>query len=126
VVSSYKELQVWQKGIKLVTEVYKVTDGFPRKETYSLTDQMRRAAVSVPSNIAEGFGRNTRPEMGRYSQFAIGSLCELETQIVIAKNLSYLSEDTFVALSESVSELERMLRSFSFSLRHPKSSKSKN
>jgi four helix bundle protein len=100
---------VWQKAMALVTEIYKVTKSFPRREDYGLTSQLRRCAVSIPSNIAEGYGRNSRNEYIRFLQIASGSLYELQTQLEIAANLGYLKKDEFELLYESTREVERML-----------------
>ncbi len=89
---SYRDLVAWQKAIAFVTEVYRVTARFPSQEQYGLTSQLRRAAVSVPSNIAEGQGRNTKGEFRQFLGHARGSLLEIETQLLIAQNLAYLSE----------------------------------
>jgi four helix bundle protein len=89
----YQELIAWQKAIALVTEIYSATKSFPRDELYGLISQLRRAAVSVASNIAEGQGRATRGESVQFLGHARGSLCEIETQIVIATNLHYLAPD---------------------------------
>ena len=89
----YKDLIAWQKAMGLASAVYDATESFPKREAYSLTDQMRRAAVSVPSNIAEGKGHRTDPEFVRFLFHARGSLLELETQILIARRLQYLPED---------------------------------
>jgi four helix bundle protein len=90
VAQHYRQLIAWQKAIVMVTDTYRLTSGFPREEIYGLTSQMRRAAVSVPSNIAEGAGRRTSGEFVQALGHAYGSLCELETQVTIAGNLSYL------------------------------------
>lgn len=124
-IKSYKDLLIWQKGVVLVTQVYTLTANFPKAEIYGITDQMRRAAVSVPSNIAEGFGRNTRPEMIRFADIAQGSIYELETQVIISRNLDYLSQDKFEALAAMITELSVMLQSFAYNLRHPKAIKTK-
>jgi len=120
IVKSYKELLVWQKGIALVSKVYIATENFPRREIYGLTDQIRRAVVSIPSNIAEGFGRHTKPEMSRYVQISLGSLYELETQLILANNLGYLPTMQFAELSSLISELGAMLQSFGYNLKNPK------
>jgi four helix bundle protein len=120
VVKSYKELIIWQKGITLVSIVYRANDSFPDREKFALSDQMRRAVVSVPSNIAEGFGRNSRPEMIRYAQFALGSLYELETQTIIAHTLGYLAMDSFKQIGDAIGELAAMLQSFVYNLRYSK------
>lgn len=88
--SDHEKLIVWQKSMKLVTEIYQVSRKFPKEEMYGLTSQMRRSAVSVPSNIAEGKGRHTNPEFCQFLIHARGSLLELETQIQIAGDLGYL------------------------------------
>jgi four helix bundle protein len=82
--AGYRELKVWQLGVDLALEVYRLTEAFPKSELYGLTSQMRRAAVSISSNIAEGHARKTRREMQRYVNIAKGSLAELETQLIIA------------------------------------------
>jgi four helix bundle protein len=90
---TYKELKVWHKAMELVTEVYKNTQSFPLSEQYGLTNQMRRAAISVPSNIAEGQGRQTQNSFLHYLSISYGSLMELETQVQIASTLGYLSRE---------------------------------
>ena len=92
-VKSYEDLIAWQKAIDLVTHIYRATDDFPRREIFALTSQMRRCAVSVPSNIAEGKGHRSDPEFVRFLFHARGSLLELQTQILIARRLEYLSEE---------------------------------
>jgi len=113
---TYRDLIVWQKAMALVTEIYKVTKSFPRREDYGLTSQIRRCAVSIPSNIAEGYGRHSRNEYVRFLQIALGSLYELQTQLEIAANLGYLKEDDFNRLYEMTREIERMLSSLIRSL----------
>lgn len=90
-IQSYKDLKVWQEAMNLVTEIYKATKLFPREEIYGLTSQMRRAAVSIPSNIAEGHQRHTTPQFLQFLSIARGSLGELETQIMIAHRLDYIN-----------------------------------
>jgi four helix bundle protein len=89
--SSFRDLRVWQEAMKLSVEAYRITAGFPKHEIYGLAQQMRRAAVSVPSNIAEGKGRHSNREFAQFLFHARGSLLELETQITIAQELQYLS-----------------------------------
>lgn len=108
---SYRDLLVWQKSIALVTSVYGFTSRFPKEETYGLTSQIRRSAVSVPSNIAEGYGRQSTQDYIRFLQISRGSLFELQTQLEIARNLDFLSLDSFDKLYESTREIERMLSS---------------
>jgi len=112
----YQQLIAWQKAIALVTEVYSATKSFPRDEIYGLTSQIRRAAVSVPSNIAEGKGRATRGEFVQFLGHARGSLCEVETQIVIAANLHYIAPDIRDVLSGRITELGRILNGLIASL----------
>jgi len=90
---THKDLEVWKKSIEMVTEIYKQTNCFPKEELYGLTNQMRRAAVSVPSNIAEGAGRNSSKELLQFLFYATGSLSELETQVIISHNLGYLNDE---------------------------------
>jgi len=108
-VQSYKDLIVWQKAICLVTDVYRCTETFPKKEVYGLTSQLRRAAVSVPSNIAEGQGRLSTGEFRQFLGHARGSLHELQTQLVIAENLGYLQSAQKEKLLDTSTEVDRML-----------------
>jgi four helix bundle protein len=110
-VKTYRDLVVWQKSMALVTEIYKQTKSFPKDETYGLISQMRRCAVSIPSNIAEGYGRNSTIDYIRFLRIAAGSLYELQTQIEIAFNLCYLSKVEIDKMYESSREIERMLSS---------------
>ena len=112
----YQELIAWQKAIALVTEVYSFTSAFPQHEIYGLTSQLRRAAVSIPSNIAEGQGRATKGEFIQFLCHARGSLHEVETQIVIAKNLRYLTAEKEQLLLDALSELGRILNGLIASL----------
>ncbi|MGH9602897.1 MAG: four helix bundle protein [Terriglobales bacterium] len=105
---SYRDLKVWQKAVAMVTDVYRFTRIFPREELYGLTSQIRRAAVSVPSNIAEGKGRSNK-DFSRFLLQARGSLLELETQLQIACNLAYLPPEAFQELIKQTEELGRML-----------------
>ena len=99
---SYRDLLVWQKALELAVRIYRVSERFPKSEIYGLTSQLRRAAVSVPSNIAEGYGRGSRKEYLQFLSVAQGSLKELETQIILAQRLSYTSEiEAEGTLSES-------------------------
>jgi len=105
----HKDLVAWQKAMSLVTEIYSVTGTFPKEELYGLVSQLRRAAVSVPSNLAEGYGRNSRNELHHSVGQARGSLAEVETQIEIAKNLNYVSEEISSCLLSKVDEVGRLL-----------------
>jgi len=107
--SSHKDLLVWQRALELVTMVYKATSNFPREEVYTLTSQVRRAAISIPSNIAEGSARSTNKSFLYFLDIANGSIRELETQLIIAVNLEYLKQDEFDELNELLNEIGRML-----------------
>ncbi|WP_277110323.1 four helix bundle protein [Chryseobacterium taklimakanense] len=91
-IRSHKDLQVWQEAMVLVTEIYRLSENFPESEKFGLTSQIRRSAISIPSNIAEGFARKGNKELIQFLYISIGSLSELETQYEIAKNLNYIKE----------------------------------
>ena len=110
-VKTYRDLFVWQKSMLLVTEIYKISKSFPKDETYGLVSQMRRCAISIPSNIAEGYGRKSTSDYVRFLRIAAGSLYELQTQMEISLNLGYLKRNKFGELYESGREIERMLSS---------------
>ncbi|NHM06230.1 four helix bundle protein [Flavobacterium sp. CYK-4] len=109
---TFRDLLIWQKAMKLVTATYENTNCFPQSEIYGLTSQLRRCAVSIPSNIAEGYGRETKKELARYLSISIGSLYEYQTQIEIAKNINYLNQLEFNLLYENSRELEIMMLTF--------------
>jgi len=106
---THKDLDVWKKSILLVTLIYDVTKGFPNEEMYGLTNQIRRSAVSVPSNIAEGSARKGNKEYVQFLYIGLGSLTELETQLIIARNLKFLSDNDFDRISEHLKEIGKML-----------------
>ena len=108
-IDSCQELEVWQKAVTLVTEVYQITRTFPREEIYGLTSQLRRAAVSIPANIAEGWGRNTTRDYIQFLRVARGSLLELETHLVIAGNLELIDPSAQERLGQRTQEINRML-----------------
>src|SRR5256886_17222471 len=108
---SYKDLNVWQKGIELAKLIYTLTTRFPAEEKFGLISQRRRAAVSIPSNIAEGQARNTTGEFVQFISHAEGSLAELDTQLRLATVLKFCAESQANALSASITELQRMLKS---------------
>jgi len=112
----YKELKVWQKSYQSCLEIYKTTKEFPGEERYGLTSQMRRAAVSVPSNIAEGYGRKTIPDYLRSLYIAYGSNCELETQLFLSGDLGYIRNEKFERIKYDIGEVERMLKALIISL----------
>jgi four helix bundle protein len=117
-IESYKDLIVWQKGIELVNEIYVLTKRFPKEEIYGLTNQMRRAAVSIPANIAEGWGRNSTKNYIQFIRISRGSLYEIETMIVIAKNQNYIDEDQKLSIAMRIDELGKMLNKLLSSLDH--------
>ncbi|MDO4956913.1 MAG: four helix bundle protein, partial [Bacteroidales bacterium] len=107
----YKNLQVWKLSMDFVTILYKVTSKFPKEEVYGLTSQMRRAAVSIPSNIAEGYGRITNNDLVVFLHHALGSSNELDAQIQIAYNLQYITEQDYVELNRQNEVICKMLQS---------------
>ena len=115
-VKNYRELIAWQRAMDLVEEVYRVSKSFPREEIYGLTSQIRRAAVSVPSNIAEGQGRRTTGDFLRHLSIAYGSLREVETQILISVRLQYLSQSNTDNLMQRAGEVGRLLNGLMTSL----------
>lgn len=106
---THKDLDVWKYSIDLVTDIYKVTDDFPKTEIYGLTSQIRRSAISIPSNIAEGAGRNSKKEFSHFLSISLGSLTELETQLIIAINLRFLSIDDHKNIEESLVKIRKMI-----------------
>ena len=110
-ITSYKDLVVWQKALDLVEMVYDVTRLFPREELYGLTSQLRRAAVSVPSNIAEGHSRHSTAEFRHFLSIANGSLAEIETQLLIARRLNYIEQGTLQNLLSTQAEISKMTNS---------------
>src|SRR5690606_2096919 len=115
-IQSLRDLLVWQKAMNLVTEVYQLTQQFPKEEMYGLSSQIRRAIISVPSNIAEGHQRGTK-EFLQFLKIAKGSLAEVETQLEIALRLNYLQEMGFLQLQQQITELNKMLSGLSNKLK---------
>lgn len=115
---SYKELIVWQKSIDICTVIYRVTDKFPKSEMYSLTTQIRRSVVSIPSNITEGHSRGHK-EFIQFLKIAFGSGAELETQLLIANKIKYLTDSEFEDLNLRLSEIMKMLNRLINSLTYP-------
>jgi len=108
-VKDYKELEVWKKGIEIVDFVYEITSKFPKEERYGLAGQMQRAAVSIPSNIAEGFARHHTKEYQQFCYVSLGSCAELETQSIIAHRRKYVSNEDVARLGEQLNHESRML-----------------
>lgn len=116
-IKTFRDLLVWQKSMSLVTDVYKASASFPSDERFGLTSQLRRCVVSIPSNIAEGFGRDTTNDYLRFLGIAKGSLYEAQTQIEIGRNLQFIEDSRFHTLLEQAREIERMLTSMIRKLR---------
>lgn len=108
-IETYRDLNVWNLGIDLVKDIYKLTEGFPKHEIYCIVSQMRRSAISIPSNIAEGFKRYHNKEYKHFLYITLGSCAELETQITIAKELKYLPEAKETILLEKTDHIGRMI-----------------
>lgn len=109
---TFRDLLIWQKSMELVVLVYESTDSFPDSEKYGLVSQMRRAAISLPSNIAEGYGRNTPGEFQRFLNITMGSLFEIQTQFELANRLDFLTDSTYKVMFQKSREIERMTSSF--------------
>ncbi|WP_282018951.1 four helix bundle protein [Salegentibacter mishustinae] len=105
----FKELKIWQKAIDLITEIYTKSQEFPKEELYGLTSQIRRSAVSIPSNIAEGCGRKTNKDFANFLGISLGSAFELETQLIIAKNLNFMNSDDFKILENEIHHIQNMI-----------------
>ncbi len=116
-IRSYSDLEVWQRGVDLVELIYKLTQSFPSEEKFGLTAQIRRAAVSIPSNIAEGWGRDSTKEYVHFVRIARSSLFEVETQLIIAHRLGYLNEDVLKTSLQETEVESRMLLSLIRSLK---------
>lgn len=105
---THKDLDVWKKSIVLVTSIYALTKAFPNDELFGLVNQMRRCAVSIPSNIAEGAGRDSSKEFARYLSISMGSIAELETQLIIAKNLNYGTDSEIENILDELIVIRKM------------------
>jgi four helix bundle protein len=108
-IKSFRDLEIWKRGIELVKEVYRLTGKFPSHELFGLRSQMRRCAVSIPSNVAEGFRRRHPKEFRQFLSVALGSLAELETQVVIARELQYLGKEDEALIYELMDHTNRMI-----------------
>lgn len=112
-IRSYKDLLIWQKGIELTEMVYSITKSFPIEEIYSLTNQIKRASVSIPSNIAEGFGRNSTKSYMNFLKISRGSLYELETQLIIAEKQNFISDSLLLQnINDLIAEEGKMINSY--------------
>ena len=108
----FRQLKVWQKSHQLALELYRITASFPRSEAYGLTPQIQRAAVSIPSNLAEGCGRQGDAELARFCNIASGSASELEYQLLLARDLKLIKPDDYETLAQQTTEIKRMLTVF--------------
>ena len=118
-IKSYKDLLIWQKGIKIVSLVYQLAKSFPQEELYVLTSQIKRAAVSVPSNIAEGYGRNTDKSFSHFLDISRGSLFEIETQLHIANELGFITtQHLYNDILSQIEEESKMINAFSKTLKN--------
>lgn len=113
---NFKDLIIWEQSMDLAVQCYRMTESFPRSERFGLTSQIQRSAVSIPSNIAEGCGRDTPRDFAKFLRYAYGSGCELETQIEIASMLKYGDQRKLAALRDMTDETRRMIYAFSKSL----------
>jgi len=113
---NYRDLKVWQKSYRLCLDLYRITKIFPKEERYGLTSPIRRSAVSIPSNIAEGYGRKTTADYLRSLYIVYGSVCELETQVLLSGDLNYVNKENLKALKDDTEEVERMLKALIKSL----------
>lgn len=110
-IRNFKDLEIWKIGQEIAMDVYRLTKGFPQSEIFGITAQMRRSAVSIPSNIAEGYNRQHKTEFKQFLYIALGSCAELETQTIISKNLGYCKDAEYDILSSRISQESRMIRS---------------
>ena len=117
---NFRDIKVWHKAHDLTLKVYKITETFPREEIYGLTSQIRRAAASIPTNIAEGSGRRSDAELARFLEIAFGSTSEVEYLLQLSKDLSLLDTSTYERINGEVIEIKRMLATFIKTIRKPK------
>jgi len=110
VLKNFKDLKVWQKAYQLCLEIYRITRKFPKEKIYGITSQMRRSAISIPSNIAEGYGRRTKGEYIQSLYIAYGSNCELETQVLLSGDLGFIEKSEFLRIHNEIGDIERMLK----------------
>lgn len=108
----FRKYEVWQDGVNLSTEIYRLTEAFPKQETYALANQLQRAVVSIPSNIAEGSSRESELDFARFLEIALGSTYEVETQIQIAYQLSYITKEQLENFSQKLQSIEKRLTNF--------------
>jgi len=108
-ITSFKDLIAWKEGHLLVLEIYKITENFPKSEVFGLTNQMRRAAVSITSNIAEGFSRRTAKEKIQFYRTSLGSLTEIQNQLIVSKDLKYITNDLYEAIDQKTTKIHKLI-----------------
>lgn len=113
----FKELQIWKRSRKFCSAIYNITTGFPNSEKFGITNQLRRTSVSIPSNIAEGSSRNSNKDFSRFLQMAIGSAYEIETQLLIASDLKFISEKQLTPALSELEEITKMISKFKYTLK---------
>ncbi len=121
---NFKKLEIWKRAVALVTEVYQLTQAYPQHEVFGLTSQTRRAATSIPLNISEGSAKSSDKDFARFLEIAVGSSFELETSLIIASNLSYISNDMLEEFQVKIGELQKMIFAFVNGLKKAKQSDS--
>lgn len=109
---NFKKLAIWTKSVDFVTEIYKVTNAFPSHERFGLVSQLQRAAVSVPANISEGSAKSSNKDFARFLEISLGSTFELETELLVSLNLSYIGSEQYIQLQEKLAELQKMILGF--------------
>ncbi len=109
---NYRNLKVWQKAVELCVKIYEISKAFPKEELYGITSQIRRSAVSIPSNIAEGSGRKTVNDFSHFLDISLGSCCELSTQLLISCNLNFFKDTEFDELDSEITEIQKMIIGF--------------
>ncbi len=114
---NFRDLRIWSRAHGLALDIYRITQSFPNIETYGLLSQMRRSASSIPTNIAEGCGRNTDKDFARFLDTAMGSASELEYQLILARDLNYIPQDLYETTADELTEIKRMLNAFIQKLR---------
>ena len=113
---NFKELTVWQEAIKLTKNIYSITSSYPKEEKYGIISQIRRASVSIPSNIAEGSGRDSKKEFNQFLNISLGSCFELETQLIISEKLDFIANDDFLQMNQMLVNIQKMLNGLKKSL----------
>ena len=114
----FHQLQIWQRSHKLTLAIYKATNSFPREEVYGLTSQLRRAVLSVPTNICERYGRKTDADFARFLQISVGSASEVEYELLLAHDLNYLSDEDYDKFNSEIIEIRKMINNFINKLEH--------